>query len=184
MRLIFLGAPGAGKGTQAKALAKAEKIPHISTGDILRQAVIDRSPLGIQAKNYMDRGELVPDNLIMGLIEERLGQADTQEGWILDGFPRNIAQARALNELLQQMNQNYDQVIYFDVSQEALISRMLERGRKDDNEVTVRRRLDVYQEQTVPLIEFYRSIDSLKVVDGNANVTTVANSLKQLLVAV
>jgi len=181
MRLIFLGAPGAGKGTQAEALAAVQNIPHISTGDILRQAVTDKSPLGLQAKSYMDEGELVPDSLIMGLIKERLGQADAKQGWILDGFPRNLDQAQALNQLLQQMEQNYDQVIYFEVSQEALVNRMLERGRKDDNEVTVRRRLDVYQEQTVPLIKFYQDINSLQIVDGNSDVVTVSNSLRQLL---
>jgi len=106
MRLIFLGAPGAGKGTQAETLAAAQNIPHISTGDILRQAVADQSPLGIQAKTYMDDGELVPDTLIMGLIKERLAQADAQQGWILDGFPRNLDQAQELNKLLQQMEQN------------------------------------------------------------------------------
>ena len=182
-RLIFLGAPGAGKGTQAKVLAESHNIPHISTGDILRQAVADRSPLGLLAKSYMDRGELVPDSLIMGLIKDRLGQADAQNGWILDGFPRNLSQAQALNDLLQEMQQNYDRVIYFEVSPDTLITRMLERGRKDDNEATVRRRLEVYQEQTVPLIEFYRDINSLRVIDGNDNVATVANSLEQLLVA-
>lgn len=181
MRLIFLGAPGAGKGTQAETLAAAQNIPHISTGDILRQAVADQSPLGIQAKTYMDDGELVPDTLIMGLIKERLAQADAQQGWILDGFPRNLDQAQELNKLLQQMEQNYDLVVYFEVSQEALVSRMLERGRKDDNEVTVRRRLDVYQEQTVPLIKLYQESNSLQVVDGNADVATVSNSLRQLL---
>ena len=182
-RLIFLGAPGAGKGTQAAVLAKSHDIPHISTGDILRQAVADRSPLGLLAKSYMDQGELVPDSLIMGLIKDRLGQADAQNGWILDGFPRNLSQAQALNDLLQEMQQNYDQVIYFEVSPDTLITRMLERGRKDDNEATVRRRLEVYQEQTVPLIKFYRDINSLRVIDGNDNVATVANSLEQLLVA-
>ena len=130
----------------------------------------------------MDRGELVPDTLIINLIEERLGQADAQKGWILDGFPRNLDQAQALNQLLQQMKQNYDLVIYFEVPQETLIARMLERGRKDDNKTTVRRRLEVYQKQTVPLIELYRDIDSLQVVDGNADVATVSNSLRQLLV--
>lgn len=182
-RLIFLGAPGAGKGTQAKVLAESHNIPHISTGDILRQAVADRSPLGLLAKSYMDQGELVPDSLIMGLIKDRLGQADAQNGWILDGFPRNLSQAQALNDLLQEMQQNYDRVIYFEVSPDTLITRMLERGRKDDNEVTVRRRLEVYQEQTVPLIEFYRDINSLRIIDGNDNVATVANSLEQVLVA-
>jgi len=181
MRLIFLGAPGAGKGTQAEKLAAAQNIPHISTGDILRQAVADQSSLGLQAKSYMDAGELVPDTLIMGLIKERLGQADAEKGWILDGFPRNLEQAQALNQLLLQMNQHYDKVVYFEVSQEALVSRMLERGRKDDNEVTVRRRLDVYQEQTVPLIKFYQDINSLQVVDGSSDVEIVSNSLRQLL---
>ncbi|MDJ0567527.1 MAG: adenylate kinase [Pleurocapsa sp. MO_192.B19] len=181
MRLIFLGAPGAGKGTQGEALAKAQNIPHISTGDILRQAVAEGTPLGLLAKSYMDEGELVPDSLIMGLIEGRLEQADAQKGWILDGFPRNLDQAQALNELLQKMKQNYDRVVYFMVSQKILIDRMLERGRKDDNEATVRRRLEVYRERTAPLIQFYRDIDSLEVIDGNADVATVSNSLRQLL---
>lgn len=183
MRLIFLGAPGAGKGTQAEALAAAQNIPHISTGDILRQAVTEQSPLGLQAKSYMDKGELVPDDLIMGLIKERLGQVDAQQGWILDGFPRNLDQAQELNKLLQQMNQTYDKVVYFEVSKEALVTRMLERGRKDDNEATVSRRLDVYQEQTVPLIKLYRDVNSLLVVDGNADVATVSNSLREALEA-
>jgi len=181
MKLIFLGAPGAGKGTQAQTLAEAQKIPHISTGDILRQAVADNTPLGLQAKGYMDAGELVPDSLIIGLIEGRLQQTDAKKGWILDGFPRNLDQAQALNDLLTKMKQKYDQVIYFDVSQEALVARMLERGRKDDNELTVRRRLEVYQEQTEPLIKFYQGINSLEVIDGNADVATVSNSLQQSL---
>jgi len=147
----------------------------------LRQAVADESPLGLLAKSYMDQGELVPDTLIMGLIKERLGQADTQQGWILDGFPRNLDQAQELNKLLQEMGQSYDQVVYFEVSQETLITRMLERGRQDDNEETVRRRLDVYQKQTVPVIELYREVNSLKIVDGDADVTTVSNSLRQSL---
>lgn len=181
MRLIFLGAPGAGKGTQGEALAKAKNIPHISTGDILRQAVADESPSGLLAKNYMEKGELVPDTLIMELIKERLGQADAQQGWILDGFPRNLDQAQELNKLLQEMEQNYDQVVYFEVPQETLITRLLERGRQDDNEVTIRRRLNVYQEQTVPVIELYRNVNSLKIVDGSTDVAAVSSSLKKLL---
>lgn len=182
-RLIFLGAPGAGKGTQAASLAEFKQIPHISTGDLLRQAVAEQSTLGIQAQNYMSQGELVPDSLIMGLIKERLGQLDAQQGWILDGFPRNLPQAEALNNLLLEMQQNYDQVIYLEVSPEILVNRLLKRGRKDDSEVTVHRRLDVYQEQTVPMIEFYRDVDSLQVVNGNSDVETVAQSLREILTA-
>ncbi len=182
-RLIFLGPPGAGKGTQAVTLAESQHIPHISTGDILRQAVTDQTPLGVQAKAYMDSGDLVPDSLVMDLIRERLSQSDAQAGWILDGFPRNLSQAKALDQLLQAMGQTYDQAFYFEVPTEALVARMLERGRKDDNEVTVRRRLDVYDEQTVPLIEFYQSQNRLQRIDGNATISVVASSLQELMAA-
>lgn len=182
-RFIFLGPPGAGKGTQAVTLADSQHIPHISTGDILRQAVSEQTPLGVQAKAYMDSGDLVPDSLVMDLIRERLSQPDAQTGWILDGFPRNLSQAKALDELLKAMGQTYDQVLYFEVATDALVARMLERGRKDDNEATVRRRLDVYVEQTVPLIEFYQSQNRLKRIDGNASITDVASSLQALMTA-
>ena len=181
LRLIFLGPPGAGKGTQAATLGQYWKIPHISTGDLLRQAVAEQNILGKQASSFMDKGELVPDSLVIELIRERLNQVDSQQGWILDGFPRSISQAQTLEELLQSIQKTYDYVIYFQVETEALVRRMLGRGRQDDNEVTIRRRFEVYQEQTLPLIDFYRQRGCLKIVDGNASVADVTNTLLELM---
>ncbi|MBW4575654.1 MAG: adenylate kinase [Aphanothece sp. CMT-3BRIN-NPC111] len=180
-RLIFLGPPGAGKGTQAKILANLCEIPHISTGDILREAQAQGTPLGQKAQSYMERGELVPDALILDLMRERLSQSDAQNGWILDGFPRNVSQAAFLDELLQDMKQEYGCVVNLEVPDEVLVTRMLGRGRQDDNEETIRRRLEVYRQQTAPLIDFYRDRDSLASVDGNRPLQQVTDALKQLV---
>lgn len=179
-RLIFVGPPGAGKGTQSKFLADSHKIPHISTGDILREAVAEKTSLGVKAQGYMDRGELVPDQLVIDLIRERLGKPDAQLGWILDGFPRNVAQAEFLDVLLDELNQGCDRVINFDVPDEVLVTRMLSRGRKDDNEETIRRRLEVYREQTEPLIHYYESREKLVTIDGNRSMEEVATALNQV----
>jgi adenylate kinase len=181
MRLIFLGPPGAGKGTQAALLAERWKIPHISTGEILRQAVADRTVLGVKAQSYMDNGELVPDTLVIALIEERLQQSDTQKGWILDGFPRNVPQANSLAELLHTIAQPCDRALNFEVPTDILVARMLGRGRKDDNEATIRRRLEVYLEQTAPLIDFYRQHGCLTLVDGNRSVEEIEQELQTVL---
>lgn len=181
MRLILLGPPGAGKGTQAALLAERWQIPHISTGEILRQAVADGTPLGIKAKSYMDNGELVPDTLVIDLIEERLQQPDTKRGWILDGFPRNLPQADALGKLLDAISQPCDRALNFEVPTDVLVARMLERGRQDDNETTIRRRLEVYLEQTAPAIEFYRQHGCLTVVDGNHFVEEIQQHLQATL---
>ncbi len=181
MRIILLGPPGAGKGTQAQRIAEIGRIPHISTGDILRQAVTDRTELGQQAKAYMDRGELVPDSLILELVRERLSQSDVSNGWILDGFPRTVTQAKFLSELLQEMKQQCDRAILIDVPDEAIVQRMLSRGRKDDNEETIRRRLEVYREQTAPVIDFYRDRQSLTLIDGDQSMDAVTDGLKQAL---
>ncbi len=173
MRLIFLGPPGAGKGTQAERIANQWQIPHISTGEILRHAIANQTPLGLKAKAYVDAGELVTDQLVINLIQERLGQKDTERGWILDGFPRSLSQAYALDHLLQNLRQPYSQVINFQTSTEILVKRMLERGRQDDNEVTIRRRLKVYQEKTAPLIQFYQKRGCLQQIDGNASIEVV-----------
>ncbi len=124
MRLVFLGPPGAGKGTQARELGREWSVAHVSTGDMLREAVAAGTPLGRQAKGYMDRGELVPDSVIVALIGERLGQPDAEHGFILDGFPRTIAQAEALDRLLKDLGQGLDAVVYFDVSQAELLRRL------------------------------------------------------------
>lgn len=177
-KLIFLGPPGAGKGTQAQLLSELYSTPHISTGDILRTAVNAQSPLGKKAKGYMDRGELVPDDLILDLIKERLAQADTKEGWILDGFPRNVSQAIFLDKLLTELNSTIDLVLYLEVPDEILIQRLLARGRRDDNESTIRRRLEVYHQDTVPLVEYYRERELLQTANGDREMKDVTNSLK------
>jgi adenylate kinase len=184
-RLIFLGAPGAGKGTQAKLLADSQEIPHISTGDILRSAVKNQSPLGVKAKEFMDAGELVPDSLVIDLIRERLNESDAKTGWILDGFPRNCAQAGFLDELLTELAQGVDSAINLDVPDQIVIDRLVNRGaaegRSDDNEATIRRRLEVYREQTAPLIAYYEGQSKLHTIDGNQAMDAVTADLKAIV---
>ena len=181
MRLIFLGPPGAGKGTQAAILATELKIPHISTGDILRQAITDKTSLGTQAQTYLEAGELVPDILIMALMRERLAKSDALLGWILDGFPRNLPQAQSLDQLLKILGQSQPQVVNFRVNTESLIKRMLQRGRKDDNESVIRRRLEIYTKKTTPLISFYQKRRCLIDIDGNLTPTEVTRNLQSQL---
>ncbi|KAF3885620.1 MULTISPECIES: adenylate kinase [Nostocales] len=182
-RLIFLGPPGAGKGTQAKTLAQECDLPHISTGDILRQAVQDQTPLGVKAQSYLDKGDLVPDKLIEDLIEERLAQPDTQSGWILDGFPRTVNQAVFLEQLLQKHQQGGERAINLEVPDEIVISRLLERGRKDDTAEVIRHRLDVYRSETSPLIDFYSDRNILLSVNGNQSPEEVTAELKKIVVS-
>lgn len=182
-RLIFLGPPGAGKGTQAQALAKELQIPHVSTGDILRQALSARSPLGIKAQDYMDRGELVPDRLVQDMVEERLHQSDANSGWILDGFPRTVSQAEFLDGLLQKLGQGQVQVVNLDVPDDILIERLLGRGRPDDTEDVIRRRLEIYHADTAPLIGFYRDRQQLVYVNGNQSLESVNTDLHQVVAA-
>ncbi|MBW4486613.1 MAG: adenylate kinase [Trichocoleus desertorum ATA4-8-CV12] len=177
-RLIFLGPPGAGKGTQAQVLANLLQIPHISTGDILRDNVTRQTDLGQKAQSYMDQGELVPDQLILDMIQARLSQEDASSGWILDGFPRNVAQAVFLDELLTKIGLSYDRVISLEVPDEVLVERLLKRLRKDDTEAVIRHRLAVYHEQTAPLISFYRDRQQLVSVDGNQSMEAVTNALQ------
>jgi adenylate kinase len=181
-KFIFLGPPGAGKGTQAALLAAEMNLAHISTGEILRAAVRDQTPLGQEAQAFMDRGELVPDTLVLGLVQERLASlnGDT-EGWILDGFPRNIAQAQALDDLLRDIHQQSDCAVNLDVPDEILIPRLLGRGRQDDTEAIVRTRLQVYRDQTAPLIDFYQNRQHLVSVNGNAEVQDVTQRLKSAI---
>jgi adenylate kinase len=177
--LIFLGPPGSGKGTQAQILAEFFQIPHISTGEILRQAIAQKTPLGQKAQSFVDRGELVPDELLLDLIRESLTQPEAEKGWILDGFPRNVAQAAFLDKLLEEINQASSQcVINLEVPNQVLIERLLLRGRKDDSEETIRRRLEVYQEQTAPVIEYYSQHGTLHSIDGDRLPEEVTESLK------
>jgi len=164
-------------------LAQKLQVPHVSTGDILRQALKSRSPLGVQAQNYMDRGELVPDNLVQAMVEERLHNGDTNSGWILDGFPRTVGQAEFLDELLQKLGHSSVQVVNLDVPDDILIERLLGRGRPDDTEDVIRRRLAVYHADTAPLIGFYRDRQQLVYVNGNQPLEAVNTDLHQVVAA-
>ncbi|MDB9495202.1 adenylate kinase [Spirulina major CS-329] len=179
-RLIFLGPPGAGKGTQAERLAATANIPHISTGEIIRGAIAQQTPLGQKAKAYVDAGDLVPDSLILDLIRERLSQSDTQSGWILDGFPRNVSQAQFLDQLLTELHQDGVCVISLTVPEDVLVNRLMNRQRKDDNEATIRHRLVVYRQETAPVIEFYQD-RNLHIVDGDRTPDEVGSTLQMLV---
>lgn len=181
MRLVFLGPPGSGKSTQAAALANRWQIPSLSTGDLLRDAIAAQSDLGKQAQTHVEAGELVPDQLIVGLMRESFGAPATQKGWILDGFPRNLAQSQALDTLLQIMGQPYGQVVYFDALEDQLVERMLKRGRQDDSEDLIRQRLQVYKEQTVPLIDFYRRRQCLMEVDGSLSELEITDAIAAVI---
>lgn len=180
-RLVLFGPPGAGKGTQAAALSASLSVPHISTGDIFRGAVASGTPMGLEAKSYLDKGDLVPDEVVIGMIRDRLTQSDTHSGWLLDGFPRTVAQAKALDELLQDIDQSLEGVLNLQVPTTTLVERLLSRGRQDDAEEVIRRRLQVYQEQTEPLIEFYRNRDRLVDINGNLTVEEVTTSIHKAL---
>lgn len=155
MRLVLLGPPGAGKGTQAALLSEKLGIPHISTGDLFRGNISEGTPLGVEAKQYLDSGKLVPTELTARMVESRLAESDAAPGFLLDGFPRTVEQADILAALLAEKNQDIDAVVNFVVSEDAVVERMLSRGRADDNEETIRTRLSVYREETAPLIDYY-----------------------------
>ena len=170
MRLVLLGAPGSGKGTQAARLKDHLQVPHVSTGDLLRAEVAAGSPLGRQAKEVMARGDLVSDEILLGMLEDRFSRDDTKGGFILDGYPRNLAQADALDALLGRIGQPMDYAVQLDVPVDLLVERIAGRaqaeGRADDSPESVRTRLQVYDTQTAPVIEFYRQHGQLTVVDG------------------
>jgi adenylate kinase len=209
-RVIFLGAPGAGKGTQARRLAAGWAVPQVATGDMLREAVAEGTPLGREAKRFMDSGALVPDEVVIGLVDERLARPDAASGYVLDGFPRTVAQAEALDALLRRRGQDLDRVIFFDVSRDELLRRLTGRRicrqcgtafhlisappraagrcdqcggelyqRPDDAEATVAHRLDVYQKQTAPLLDYYRDRGLLVRVEGEGPVERVAESIQK-----
>jgi len=211
MRLILLGPPGAGKGTQALALATRHGIPHISTGDLFRANLRDETPLGLEARSYMDAGDLVPDELVLRMVAERLDQGDTDGGFLFDGFPRTIDQAEALEALLADVDTPLDTVVVFEVDADELVGRLTGRRscpdghiyhvtgnppatpgvcdvdgkdlfqRDDDSEDVVRNRLDVYSEQTEPLIAFYRDRDLVVTIDAMGEVDDVTERMMAAL---
>jgi len=187
MRLILLGPPGAGKGTQAKILVEAYGIPQLSTGDILRAAIAAKTPLGLEAKAIVDRGDLVSNEIVNGIVSERLDADDCKPGFILDGFPRTIAQAEALDGMLREKGVALDAVIEIKADADELVRRVIQRGkesggaRADDNEEVLRKRLDVYKEQTAPLVAFYADKGLLRPVDGMEPVDNVTGAIKAAL---
>ncbi len=181
MRLVLLGPPGSGKGTQATRLKEYLQVPHISTGDLLRAEVAAGSPLGMQAKEVMARGELVSDAILLGMLEDRFSRDDTRAGFILDGYPRNQAQADALGKLLDKLGQKFDAAVQLDVPTDLLVERIAGRaaaeGRADDNPESVRKRLQVYTNQTAPVIEYYRQHGELTAVNGVGSLDDVFNRI-------
>jgi len=212
MNIILLGPPGAGKGTQAKMLIDKYRMPQISTGDILRAAVKEGTPLGKEAKSFMDKGQLVPDSVVIGIVEERIQQPDCQRGYMLDGFPRTVPQAEALDEMLRKRKSKIDHVVSVEVARDELVKRLTGRRtcrecgegfhihskppkkagkcdkcgaelyqRDDDNEKTVTARLQVYENQTFPLIEYYKKQGKVKPVDGLGEMKTIFERITKVL---
>ena len=181
MRLVLLGAPGSGKGTQAELLKATLGVPHVSTGDLLRAAVKAGTPLGLKAKAVMEAGQLVSDDIVLAMLEERLAQPDAKAGFILDGYPRNVAQCAALEKLLERIGQSLEVAIKLDVPSELIVERIAGRaaaqGRKDDTPETVRERLRVYAEQTEPVAMHFAQIGKLRVVDGVGDLAEVARRI-------
>ncbi|MCT2149252.1 adenylate kinase [Dermabacter vaginalis] len=176
-RLLIVGPPGAGKGTQAERIVEKLGVPAISTGDIFRANVSNETELGVLAKSYMDKGEYVPDSVTNDMVEGRLGEADAKDGFLLDGYPRTVAQVEALDGILAKLGVELDAVVLLDVDSEAIVQRLLQRGkeqgRSDDNEETIRRRIDVYGEQTTPLIDIYERRGLVKRIDGMKDIDAV-----------
>lgn len=191
MRLILLGPPGAGKGTQAQRIVEAFDIVQLSTGDMLRAAVAAETPVGLQAKEIMARGELVTDSVVIGIVSDRIDEPDCANGFILDGFPRTVAQAGALETLLESKDLNLNTTVELAVDETALLARIEKRAsetvggaRADDNADALKKRLDVYREQTAPLIDFYEGKGLLKSVDGMQPIDMVTESIMTVLQSV
>lgn len=212
MKIVLLGPPGAGKGTQAKSISNRYSIPHISTGDIFRKNISEETPLGIEAKRYMDNGQLVPDEVTINMVKDRLTWDDCKNGYLLDGFPRTVIQAEALQEFLAGRNEQLDTALLIEVPMGFILERMTGRRvcpscgasyhikfnpsntdgvcdvcgseivqRKDDTEETVKERLDVYERQTQPLIDFYKKINLLSTVDGTKAINSVFENICDIL---
>jgi adenylate kinase len=185
MRIVILGAPGSGKGTQAKLLVEQLGVPHISTGVLLRNAAKRGTDLGLKAKSIIDQGELVPDDIMSDMIEERLGRDDVANGFILDGYPRNLAQAASLDAMLERLGRPAQEVIHIDVDPEQIIKRIAKRakeeGRSDDTEKTVRNRMRVYAEQTAPVADYYAERSLLTRVLGDGRKEEILQRILSVL---
>ncbi|MCZ4582637.1 adenylate kinase [Rhodococcus opacus] len=171
MRLVLLGPPGAGKGTQAAILSEKLGVPHISTGDLFRANIGQATPLGLEAKKYLDAGDLVPSEITNNMVKARVAEPDAANGFLLDGFPRTVDQAQALEAILAELNTKLDAVLSFIVDEDVVVERMLSRGRADDKEDVIRNRLRVYREETAPLLDYYK--DQLVTVDALGEVDEV-----------
>ena len=182
MFLILFGAPGVGKGTQAEKICAEYKIPQISTGEMLRTAIANDTSLGRKAKILMDKGELVPDDVIIGIVEDRIVQKDCENGFILDGFPRTIRQAEDFSHLLTKHNIPLFTCIEIYVPDEIIIERLSSRGRIDDTKETVLKRLQIYTDQTAPVKEYYKNAKKFFSIDGNKSIEEVFNKIKELVV--
>ena len=178
-KLLFIGPPGAGKGTQANLFCSKYGLDHLSTGDLLRDEVSSGSDLGLQASEIMNKGELVSDELVLSIVEGRL--ENIKKGWLLDGFPRNVSQANALKNLLEKINHPLEAVISIQIADDVLIKRLLARGREDDNEEVIVNRLKVYREKTSPLIDLYSKQGLLVEIDGNADIDVVFSCIEKAL---
>ena len=185
-RLIFVGPPGAGKGTQAARLKSQYGIPHLSTGDMLREAIANETPLGLQVKDILAAGDLVDDQIMVGIIKERLSEEDCMTGFILDGFPRTVSQAESLDSMLDHRCCAIDAVIYFEVNDQELFDRVKKRsadsGRADDSADVLKSRLAVYRQQTAPLLPYYKEKGLLKEIDGMQDIETVTNAIDKILI--
>ncbi len=185
MNLLVLGPQGSGKGTQASRLAEEREIPHVSTGDMFRAAIAAATPLGLRVEPILASGELVPDELTVALIRERLSEPDATRGFVLDGFPRNLAQAEALDAMLTEIDRELDLVLFFDLDQvtstERLRKRAVIEGRDDDTPDAIARRLELYHEQTAPLVELYRASGRLVPIRAERTIDEVANEIAEAL---
>ena len=187
MKLILFGPPGAGKGTQANFIADKYNVAHISTGDVLREAVKNETEVGLHAKSFMDKGELVPDSVVIEIIKQKLASLNDMR-FMLDGFPRTVPQAEALDDMLSELGVKLDVVVFLDVDDEEVVKRIMKRqeleNRQDDSEDVVRNRLNVYREQTSPLGDFYNQKEILKKIDGIGSVEDISGRIDEVLLAI
>ncbi len=174
--LLFLGPPGAGKGTQAALLSEANSYLHLSTGELLRKEIELHTDLGRTVKDIMNKGELVNDELVLEIVKKNLDKVN--KGWILDGYPRNLSQVNSLNDVLLKINQPLEIVFYLDISDEVLVKRLIMRGRKDDNEETIKTRLKIYKDTTEPLIEYYSNLSLLVNINADRDLKTISADIK------